>query len=415
MILVELPKTMSPMSNLMFERDPTTTGTPHLHALTGLRFFAVLLVVLHHFWTPMARLPEGVPGLLAAGLNTLAAHGFIGVSLFFVLSGFVLTYTYGGQGGKLGRRRFWAARFARVYPMYLLALVVASPDLLRDMAVLVHKYGATLGTAWGLVKGCMVMGLVQAWVPGTAMFWNAPAWSLSAEAFFYLLFPLLAGTAFHRGLTIRRAGLALGALWTLVLAMGLCLLGVRLANPGLDLYAVIGMAPVFRLPEFMAGMILGRVFLGVDTTSPALRRAAAVSSVVAMGGFLFLNGALSPPSELAIAFNLPLVVALAGGLACGTGPLAALLSCRWGLRLGEASYGIYLLHVPIGHRLSEILGQPIGTLGWKAFALTLGVTVALSCLLFRYYEDPMRRRIRAALADPATGLRARPPVFGGEP
>lgn len=400
MNLVSIPATMSPMNNSTIEREPTTTSTPRLQALTGLRFFAVLLVVLHHFWTPLAQAPEHVPGWLLAVMNTLAAHGFIGVSLFFVLSGFVLTYTYDGAAGRLGRRRFWAARFARIYPMYLLALVVAFPDLLRDLSVLVQKYGATLGTAWGLVKSGMVLGLVQAWVPSGAMFWNAPAWSLSAEAFFYLLFPLVMGSARFHGLTTRRALLGLIGLTALVLAVGLGLLAIRLANPGMDLYAVIGMAPIFRLPEFLAGMLLGRIFLRLGPATPAIRRGAALASGAAMGGFLLLNGAVAFPSELAIALNLPLVLALVGGLAVGAGPVASFLSRPWGILLGEASYGIYLLHVPIGHRFAEALGQPDTHLGWKAFLASLAVTVGVSCLLFRTYEDPLRRRIRRALEAP---------------
>ncbi len=397
------------------ERDATAAGTPHLSALTGLRFLAVLLVVLHHFWSPMAQAPEGVPGFLVAGLNALAAHGFIGVSLFFVLSGFVLTHTYDREGERLDRRRFWAARFARVYPMYLLSLVVAFPDLLRDVGVLAQKYGATLGTAWGLIKGGMVLGLVQAWIPSGAMFWNAPAWSLSAEAFFYLMFPLIVASGFHRSLTLGRAGLALLTLWALVLGMGLAMWGVRLVSPGLDLYAVIGMAPVFRLPEFLAGMILGRAFRLLEPAQPALRRAAGVTTGWAMGLFLAMNAFLAMPAELAIALNLPLVVALVGGLAYGSGALAALLSHPWSIRLGEASYGIYLLHVPIGHRLSEALGRQVGHLGWKAFAIALGVTVGVSCLLYRYYEDPLRRRIRGAYERPSGSLRGRPHPLGSEP
>lgn len=388
------------MRNLTIERQSTLTGSPRLEALTGLRFFAVLLVVLHHFWTPSAHAPPGVPPRLWEAMSMLAAHGFIGVSLFFVLSGFVLTYSYDPVTRGLDRRAFWAARLARIYPMYLLALAVALPDLWRDLAVLVQKYGLAFGTAWGLVKGGMVLGLIQAWVPSGAMFWNAPAWSLSAEAFFYLLFPLLVTTRLFRDLSVSRASLGLVLMGALVLGMGLLIHAVRLWRPTIDVFQLIGMAPIFRLPEFLAGMLLGQAFLRMGTPTGRFRRKAGLVSGLAMVGFLLLNATLAVPDELAIALNLPLVVALVGGLAFGSGPLAALLSRPRLVLLGEASYGIYLLHVPFGNRFLEIRGQAHGAMGPGAFAAFLGLTILASCLLYRFYEDPLRQSLRRVLAGP---------------
>ena len=102
----------------------------------------------------------------------------MGVPFFLILSGFILSYSYLGQlrfGGE--RRRFWEARFCRVYPVYLLSLLIDWPIRGQMTA------GFTIA----------VLTATQAWNPanGLAQMWNFPAWTLSVEAFFYLCFPLL--------------------------------------------------------------------------------------------------------------------------------------------------------------------------------------------------------------------------------
>src|SRR5690242_18897656 len=96
-----------------------------LPALTGVRFLAAAqMVVLHYGLQNMVGSPDWLRAMVGAG--------GVGVQLFFVLSGFILTYTYQAQDGLRGTwRRFWWARFARIYPLYLLSLVVLVPLELR--------------------------------------------------------------------------------------------------------------------------------------------------------------------------------------------------------------------------------------------------------------------------------------------
>src|SRR5882724_5212610 len=91
----------------------------HLKALTTLRFFAALHVVLFHMW---------VTGEFAVGpwwYRNFASIGYVGVNCFFVLSGFILVYTY--TDPLLDAPRFWQARLARIYPAYALSLVISAP------------------------------------------------------------------------------------------------------------------------------------------------------------------------------------------------------------------------------------------------------------------------------------------------
>src|SRR5262245_35048532 len=136
----------------------TLEPSKQIRTLTGLRFLAALHVVVFHFGQ------KRFHGLVGG----LVSSGYTAVSLFFVLSGFVLAYTYGQRhaGRGLDRRTFWVARFARIYPLYVLALVIALPFYLRD------------GRPGGWLEPLLVVCLAQAWLPGAAVAWNGPAWSL---------------------------------------------------------------------------------------------------------------------------------------------------------------------------------------------------------------------------------------------
>ena len=135
---------------------------------------AAFYVVLFH-GLPWLRQKFVVP----RALETFLGNGYLAVTLFFILSGFILAYTYDGQiDGKTNRLHFWEARFARIYPVYFLSLMLA----------FWFERGLSLGTRLA------VLGMVQAWDPRAPQLtgaWNYPAWTLSVEAFFYLCFPFL--------------------------------------------------------------------------------------------------------------------------------------------------------------------------------------------------------------------------------
>src|ERR1035437_8376884 len=164
-------------------------------ALTGLRFFLALWVILHHLTGPGQKL-EATALLLPHGLFTLIRGGYQAVTTFFVLSGFVLTRSYAATvWTRRNTLRYALGRVARVYPVYLLSLAVVAPFILADQTPDKPGYLAAHFL------------LVQAWLGAIPVNWNTPAWSLSCEMFFDAVFPLSA-------LFTRRAnwrGLAVGA------------------------------------------------------------------------------------------------------------------------------------------------------------------------------------------------------------
>jgi hypothetical protein len=147
---------------------------PAIPALTSLRFFAALWVVLFHV---------NVIGLNRGGSVAYLAFsllGYAGVSFFFVLSGFILVYVYADR--KIQKRGFWQARFARIYPAYIFSLVVMIPAL-------ISFWPMTKQAHMGLLALIANPILLEAWFPKLLLTWNPVGWSLSAEAFFYLVCP----------------------------------------------------------------------------------------------------------------------------------------------------------------------------------------------------------------------------------
>lgn len=144
-------------------------GTTQLNSLTSLRFFAAIAVVLHHGSISLA------PGSV---WSTIFSAGYVGVSFFFVLSGFVLAWSFDPN---LPVGPFYGRRFARIYPLHIITAAISVPVILYCGGSIVP--GAALAN----------VVLLQGWVPteeyGSSL--NGVSWSLSCEAFFYAMFPFV--------------------------------------------------------------------------------------------------------------------------------------------------------------------------------------------------------------------------------
>jgi peptidoglycan/LPS O-acetylase OafA/YrhL len=354
-----------------------------LCALTGARFFAAAFVVFYHFARP---LPAGIPAPLVAIANT----GYAAVGFFFLLSGFVMAYSYMRPDGLMrgSAKSFWSARIARIYPAYLLAFLIATPF---NIAGSVHLNGAAAALPKLLTGGVSVLALVQAWTPWTAWYWNYPAWSLSVEAFFYLVFPLLLPVV---GRLPRRACFRLlPVVWLSAIIIPIAFCAVHPSSPEAPFsksQLALEVTPLLRLPEFVMGMLLGRIYV----SKPVIARSAWLTYTGIAGAALLLSlSGIIPRPLLANGLVSPFSALVILGLAGGRGLLAKFLSLRPLILLGEASYGIYILQAPVA-TLFGVEVIPANPLRVALFAVGL---VALSTGFFVFVEQPLRPRLKSAL------------------
>lgn len=352
---------------------PLTRHRRPLPALTGVRFLAAFYVVLFHA-LPWLLQKFAVPGVI----RTFLANGYLAVDLFFILSGFILAYTYHSQiEGRPNRMRFWEARIARIYPVYFLSLILALP----------FEPGLPVSTKMA------VLAMVQAWNPlrpGFAGAWNYPAWSLSVEMFFYLCFPALLPWMSKRRERPLLWIMAFLALLCVVLRSPIQGLGILDRTSLLVKYVPL---PVLRLPEFLLGVAVGLKLLrdeqrgGLRGNAPRLYLALLTSLAV----LCFAQGAWL--SLVAVPFAVIIYE-----LAAGKSLLATVLSTRLMVLLGSASYAVYLLQFPVRswNRVffTEILKK------WTSLGapLTPLILVLFSVLIFYVWEEPWRKGLRLYFA-----------------
>ena len=351
---------------------PGVPRPPNLKALTSIRFFAALYVALFH----MVR-PYSLWGALAGFMGA----GYVGVSFFFMLSGFILTYSHAleYESGKGNAVRFWVARVARIYPVYLISMIFAAYVNWSQFAKKIH----VLGYVADLL-------MLQSWSIRVVDLFNVPAWSLSCEAFFYLLFPALLLRLRPR--TVTRGILSFGAFWMLALAAPLvCVILypeaswhelVVSAMPGEKYVHQVRRLPLLALPEFLAGMSLGWFYLRFGVSRRMATLFAAVG-VIGTAVTLLFAGHI-PMVLLNNGLLLPFFALLVLGL-CQPNWLTRLLSIPFLILLGEASFSFYLIHFLFNDWTKRTFGagETIPAALWK-----LAIVVSISVGLYLGVERP---------------------------
>jgi peptidoglycan/LPS O-acetylase OafA/YrhL len=381
-----------------------------LTPLTGIRFFLALWVVLFHqafylgtSWISL--LPGPFPKLIRAG--------YMAVGVFFVLSGFVLSYNYDMSRPWIPARlkQFAVSRFARIYPAYSIGLLLCTPWVI----VLLLKQHTLTAIGSEIGKSVMALTLLQSWAPTAAESWNGPGWSLSAEAFFYCCFPFI-GVALWRLSRPWQLVAAGVAVWVAaLLAPAIAVVLAFRSDAGVPAVAwtsdtsgawvnFIKFNPVVHLPEFCMGILAGRAY-------QILR--ARGTNLFGRGYWLYLPGLLLEAIAITTCHGslylflhngllLPLHALVILGLALGGGVLAWTLSIRPLVILGHASYSMYIFQVPVAGWTFFTLKHlfSLGPEGSGATALYLAVLIGFSVLIFIKVEGPANFMLKRKLASP---------------
>lgn len=164
-----------------------------LNQLTTTRFIAAILIVFYHFGSDTY-------SHFYEPIQTIIKRANLGVSFFFILSGFVMIIAYSKKN--IVFKEYYLNRFARIYPSYLLALLLT--------------IGYHIARHTNLdIKECVlgVLGL-QAWIPQYATTLNFTGWSLSVEIFFYALFPFLLKYIYQQ-YTLKKVSYIIVLIWVI--------------------------------------------------------------------------------------------------------------------------------------------------------------------------------------------------------
>ena len=359
----------------------------HLPALDGVRGLAIVLVLCHNL-----QILEGPPGLVGRVLELAFDLGWVGVQLFFVLSGFLITrILLQTQDAPNYYQAFFGRRLLRIFPLYYATLAVAF--------IVLPALGA-MPARWEADRP------QQLWLWLYASNWTAPYglaghafphfWSLAVEEQFYLLWPLL----------VHRRSAAQVLRWCGVIAVAI--LGVRIGM----LAAGMGADPVYsftvtRLDALAIGGAAAAWLQlpGADAQAVALRRRLAVGALVLGAiGFVATHGYPRTSvlgqtlgySVLAVVFALLVVAAAAGdavGEGGGTRGWTRALGAAPLRMLGRYSYAMYVFHKPLHDLLGKPLLQSLGLYEHASPAVATGyivvgtvVTLVLAMVSYHLFE-----------------------------
>jgi peptidoglycan/LPS O-acetylase OafA/YrhL len=364
----------------------------HLGALTGMRFFAAMAVVVGHLVTD-----HNLDGSGRFGLTSYSTVlGGAAVSFFFVLSGFILTYVYKDQLTYARVPKFYFKRWARIWPLHLVCLVVTI--YVVGMVVIDYEMLA------------VNLALLQSWVPDSkwVFSFNGVSWSISTEMFFYFMFPffLIGGQ--------KRFWFKYLLLWFLVLAAvkGIQILENDPAWADYDLERACHVNPFLRLPEFCAGMGVGFIFFNRaplhrsrSQIAESIFEIAALSLIPIFSKVfrefevvsLVLRAEWGGPAMAlwvqytAMVFVFAIVIYV---FARSHGVFSKFLGSRAMVFLGEISFALYMIHYTVIMAVERQYDWSLANYSpWQVAGCVILISICIAALLYKLVEMPAKNAL----------------------
>ena len=376
------------LHGLVLRKVPMSTRVREIleiNSLTSLRAFAALYVLSMHF--------DGAFGPITYPIHyfsPILSSGYIGVDMFFILSGFIMYLIYERSLKNITKtqvRKFLIARFARIYPIHLFTLSIWL------LIMVIVTAGQSQPTPHGgfysqentIFSFLTNLLLIHSWGIHDKMTWNGISWSISAEWFAYLLFPALVYAL--RPVTSSRAALSVATAAFVVLVAFVESYG------SLDVGVNYGLLRIAC--EFVIGMCVFRIYKNINS----LNLSAPLIDVM----IILCIGAVFLVIQFRIAdiASVPAIAAIIGLAALERGWVAGILSWSLLVYLGRISYSIYMVHVLVRTAYVEFAKPHVGALLAESYPLSAAVTaimvaltVGVAAFTFKFVENPARVAIR---------------------
>lgn len=338
--------------------------------LTFTRFIAALIIVLFHYGTLAFPFDKGM-------LNHFAQNGPFAVSFFFCLSGYILTQVYyQSDFVKINIKQYLSKRFARIYPVYFLALI-----LTLALGFFINN-SAPKGSSI-----ILQLFALHAWVPGICLEINYPAWTISVEMFFYLSFPFLLN--FFQKQTNFKLYIIAFTIWLISLITRIIL--VAFLNQSGEVWnQFVFFNPVFHLNAFIFGMVASIVS---KRNFRSFNYAKYFNSFILITA-TFLIFIVNSTDNIFLPWGhsglySPLFVIIILGLHANRNFFIKTISLPIFMFLGEISFGIYILQHPV-YLLFEYITKNMTIEPTTAFYLFLAVLILIASMVYLFIEKPAR-------------------------
>ncbi len=373
---------------IVTQRECELNSVTKLDALTTLRFFAAAMIVIGHV--------HPLFGSLGITDNFVLSQG---VSFFFILSGFILAYNYRAFQDNKSVKRFLVARFARIWPLHIATLTIwitlFYPNIINDFI-------SSTEITFKLILNVL---LLQSWsftAPWILSF-NGAAWSISTEAFFYIVFAYIFINQKKR-LPIS-IGISIISLIVIIIIATRLNLSEADGTPGFTMYSILYTNPITRVFEFLFGICCAKIFFRYKSYFYNIRNsywlslevifiAVTILSLYIAARPSFISDTLGIGSSYyfsksGIWFSWGILILT---FSLSNGPISKLLSLKPMVFLGEISFALYLVHISI-YNYAYFYGDFMKSLGVIGVIMFWLACIAASSLLHLAVEKPCRKLI----------------------
>lgn len=344
-------------------------GSSSILTLTSLRFFFAFFVFLSHLTMDFDN--QRISWLQ----RNLFYEGFLGVSFFFILSGFVLTYSTAKYISKdniyqLNKKKFYLARIFRIYPLHILTLLITvaiSPD-------------------FDFSKFIAMLFLVHSFIPDIGYYfaYDSPSWSISDEMFFYIVFPFLVPIVIKRPKTS----------FLLIILLAMFLIMIKPYVPFIYQKFVYYINPITRLLDFFLGIMLYFVYSKIkNRVNCRLGNILEITSIIVFILFFMTHFWIDKVFRYSIYYWIPMsFIILAFSLQKGR--FSKILQNKILVYLGEISFAFYLIHLIVRSLYLEF-NLPINIFITPFVWLT--TSLLLSSIIFEFFEKPINQYLKTKL------------------